>query len=70
MIWEYIKEVSDTAQLPLDKLNALGREGWELVSINRDVFYFKRLVKEVSTDGFTVDVSKRVAHKQNHGKKK
>ncbi len=45
VIWEYM----ETSSMPSGRLNELGREGWELVSVilshNGDyIFYFKRPV--------------------------
>ena len=48
--WEYrvvSKDVADEAPFSEDELNALGRNGWELVGVaplaNRVQFYFKRV---------------------------
>jgi hypothetical protein len=38
MTWEYRAE----SGVAVDQLNALGRDGWELIAIDAGVFYFKR----------------------------
>jgi hypothetical protein len=38
LTWEYHLETSPD----LETLNALGAEGWELVSVDASIFYFKR----------------------------
>lgn len=49
--WEYEVVIRNVDQLPLGQgeLNALGKEGWELVGVvalpNTVQFYFKRMVK-------------------------
>jgi hypothetical protein len=49
--WEYHEITRDTgsAALPVDELNSLGAEGWELVAVvpeaTRLHYYFKRLAR-------------------------
>ncbi|MFD2655203.1 DUF4177 domain-containing protein [Gracilibacillus thailandensis] len=39
-----LKANTNFSEVMTDKLNALGREGWELSGVNGMVFYFKREV--------------------------
>jgi hypothetical protein len=40
-MWEY-KVVTSAGYLDEQDLNALGKEGWELVAVFENTFYFKR----------------------------
>lgn len=46
MKWQYnIEKISDDPQVVREDLHILGMRGWELVSVDNGVAYFKRPVK-------------------------
>lgn len=45
MKWEYLREIADENYLTLPYLNELGANGWELVSVDNGIAYFKRAIE-------------------------
>ncbi len=43
-----LKATTDFEAVMTEKLNALGKEGWELSGVNGTVFYFKREILKQS----------------------
>jgi len=49
MVWEYKVVMATTIEIIRNHLNALGKKGWELVSVERDLLYLKRPKDSVRT---------------------
>lgn len=51
MNWEYHKEATTGGALPVEKLNALGKEGWEHYNTVGNIYFFKRESLSTGTNG-------------------
>ena len=57
MRWEYqvLGIVKDNDSANLRRFGAVGAEGWELVSVDNGIAYFKRPIKEITVSNVYVD---------------